>query len=99
MRRMNVIAALCLATVLGATGVQVFARQKLEKPPAARRGQPSKPSAARWRYHLVRLVMENDLATRANEEAARGWEVNQVIQVNASPQFDILFRRPVEVRE
>jgi hypothetical protein len=99
MRRVQLAAALCVAFCLGATGIQVFARQKQETRGAERRAGAAKTVAARSRYLIVRLVVESQIADRANEEAARGWEVVQVIQVNSSPQFDILFRRTTEARD
>ena len=94
-------AALLLVTVcVWAIGAQVFARQKPGDDPPAVQAKPSKAPTAKWRYELVRLVYEHQLATKANEEAKKGWEVVQVVLANKeSLQYSILLRRSADAED
>ncbi len=107
MNRVKVAAMLCFAVGVGAAGVQVLARQKPGDPPAIAKTEPARTTPAQWRYQyqLVRIILEAQLADKANEESAKGWEVVEVVPVihglngNINMQYTILFRRPVEVKD
>jgi hypothetical protein len=107
MNRVKVAALLCFAVGVGAAGVQVLARQKPDDPSAIAKAEPARTTPARWRYQyqLVRLIIESQLADKANEESAKGWEVVDVVPVirglngNINMQYTILFRRLVEVKD
>jgi hypothetical protein len=97
---MRFVACLMVALCLGAAGAQVFALQRTEEPRPTVKDGPRKATGAKWRYKLVRLVFENQLDTRANEEAQKGWEVDQVVLANDKAlQYSILFRRPADVSD
>jgi hypothetical protein len=72
---------------------------KPDERPASTRIAPANAFAWRWKYQSVRLVNEGQLADKANEEAAKGWEVVEVVPViqgfngNINTQYTILFRR------
>jgi hypothetical protein len=101
----KVAAIFCLTVCVGAAGFQVFARQKPDDRPPAAKAEPAKTQAARWRYQSVRLVYENELADKANEEGAKGWEVIEVVPVirgvsgSINTQYTILFRRAADTND
>jgi hypothetical protein len=98
--RIKLAALLSVAVCVGAAGAQVFARQKADDPPPAVKAEPIKTPTVKWRYKLVRLVIESDLAIKANEEAEKGWEVVQAVLANdKSFHYSILLRRPADVKD
>lgn len=100
MSRIKVAAFLLLAACVGAAGSQAFARQKPGDPPIAVKAERGKSAAAKWRYKLVRLVGESQLADEANREAENGWEVDQVVVANpTSNQFTILMRQSADLKD
>lgn len=105
MSRFNVASMLFLAACVGAAGAQVFARQKPDDPPAAADAGPARAPASPWRYQMVRLIHESQLAEKANDEALKGWEVVQVVPVlngisgTINTQYTILFRRAAGVKD
>jgi hypothetical protein len=105
MSRVKVATMLCLTAYVGAAGFQVFARPGAVDPPAAAKSEPAKSPAARWRYQSVRLVHEYQLADKANEEGAKGWEVIEVVPVlnglngNINTQYTMLFRRAADAKD
>ncbi len=105
MNRVKVATLLCFAVGVGTAGVQVFARQKPGDPPAVAKTESAKTATVPWRYQLVRLIYESQLAEKANEEAAKGWEVVEVVPIihgingNINTQYTILFRRPADAKD
>jgi hypothetical protein len=98
-------AALAFACLLG--GVRVLAISGPQDQPAAANPQtaPAPGIGLRYEYQSVRLVYESNLADRATEESAKGWELHLVVPVvqgvagNINTQYTMLFRRPVEAKK
>jgi hypothetical protein len=96
---------LCLTACVGAAGFQVFARQRPDDHSAVAKAEPAKAIVPRWRYQSIRLVLETELADKANQEAAKGWEVVEVVPVisgfngNIASQYTILFRRAADKKD
>jgi RNA polymerase sigma factor (sigma-70 family) len=105
--KLKLIASAALAIACVLAGARVFAIQKPDNPPEVAKSEPARPSVAPWRYEYesVRLVYEGQLADKANEESAKGWEVFEVVPVvngsagNSNTKYTMLFRRPVDVKK
>ncbi len=106
MSRVKVASLLVLAAVVGAAGARALALQKpADPPPAPAKVEPARGPAARWRYQHVQLGSPSYLSATANAEAAKGWELVEVVPEvrgiggNISTQVFMLFRRPADAKD
>ncbi len=104
MSRIRLAAMLIVAACLGGAGFQVFAFQ-VNGLHAPAKVEPAKTEPVRWRYHVVIPPNEYEFADKANEYAAKGWEVQEVVPVvqsvgqSVQTRFTILFRRPADAKD